>query len=106
MHHLTKCVNRIVKRSIESKKSFNAWFCYAYLCTIMNTYASAESLMFINNRPEKTFVRGEGSWLYDADGRGYLDFVQGWAVNSLGHSSTVVRDALQAQAGRVINVGP
>jgi acetylornithine/N-succinyldiaminopimelate aminotransferase len=72
----------------------------------MNTYASAESLMFVNHRPEKTFVRGEGSWLYDGDGRGYLDFVQGWAVNSLGHSSTVVRDALQAQAGRVINVGP
>jgi acetylornithine/N-succinyldiaminopimelate aminotransferase len=72
----------------------------------MNTYSSTESLMFINHRPEKTFVRGEGSWLYDGDGRGYLDFVQGWAVNSLGHSSTVVRDALQAQAGRVINVGP
>jgi len=72
----------------------------------MNSYASAESLMFINDRPEKTFVRGEGSWLYDADGRGYLDFVQGWAVNSLGHSSTIIRDALHAQAGRVINVGP
>jgi acetylornithine/N-succinyldiaminopimelate aminotransferase len=72
----------------------------------MNTYASIDSLMFINHRPEKTFVRGEGSWLYDADGRGYLDFVQGWAVNSLGHSSPVVRDALSVQAGRVINVGP
>jgi len=72
----------------------------------MNTYASAESLMFINHRPARTFVRGEGSWLYDSDGRGYLDFVQGWAVNSLGHSSPVVRDALLKQAGRVINVGP
>jgi acetylornithine/N-succinyldiaminopimelate aminotransferase len=78
----------------------------------MNTYASThsgpsgESLMFINHRPEITFVRGEGSWLYDTDGRGYLDFVQGWAVNSLGHSSSVVRDALQTQADRVINVGP
>ena len=72
----------------------------------MNTYASSESLMFTNHRPEKTFVRGEGSWLYDTDGRGYLDFVQGWAVNSLGHSPQLVRDALQAQAERVINVGP
>jgi acetylornithine/N-succinyldiaminopimelate aminotransferase len=78
----------------------------------MNTYASThsgpsgESLMFINHRPEITFVRGEGSWLYDSGGRGYLDFVQGWAVNSLGHSSNVVREALQIQAGRVINVGP
>ena len=72
----------------------------------MNTYASSDSVMFTSHRPAKTFVRGEGSWLYGSDGRGYLDFVQGWAVNSLGHSSTVVRDALQAQAGRVINVGP
>src|SRR5215475_10348851 len=72
----------------------------------MNTYASPESLMFINHRPEIAFVRGEGSWLYDSDGRGYLDFVQGWAVNSLGHSSNIVRDALLAQSGRVINVGP
>jgi acetylornithine/N-succinyldiaminopimelate aminotransferase len=53
-----------------------------------------------------TFVRGEGSWLYDTDGRAYLDFVQGWAVNALGHSPRVVRDALAAQAARVINVSP
>ena len=72
----------------------------------MNTYASTESLMFINHRPERTFVRGVGSWLYDSDGGGYLDFVQGWAVNSLGHSPAIVRDALLSQAARVINVGP
>jgi acetylornithine/N-succinyldiaminopimelate aminotransferase len=52
------------------------------------------------------FVRGEGSWLYDEDGRRYLDFVQGWAVNALGHSPAVVRQALAAQAARVINVSP
>ena len=62
--------------------------------------------MFITPRPEKTFVRGEGSWLYDTEGAGYLDFVQGWAVNSLGHSSAIVREALQEQSARVINVGP
>jgi acetylornithine/N-succinyldiaminopimelate aminotransferase len=67
---------------------------------------TASSLMFITQRPDITFVRGEGSWLYDAEGRAYLDFVQGWAVNSLGHSSRVVRDALAAQAARVINVSP
>src|SRR6187399_986452 len=72
----------------------------------MNIYASTESLMFINHRPECTFVRGDGSWIHDSEGRKYLDFVQGWAVNSLGHNPKVVRDALQAQAGRVINVGP
>jgi acetylornithine/N-succinyldiaminopimelate aminotransferase len=64
------------------------------------------SLMFITERPEITFVRGEGSWLYDSGGLAYLDFIQGWAVNSLGHSPRIVRDALAVQAERVINVSP
>ena len=40
-------------------------------------------LMDITARPEIVFARGEGSWLWDVDGRRYLDFVQGWAVNCL-----------------------
>ena len=67
---------------------------------------AADSLMFITPRPEVEFVRGEGSWLFDAEGRKYLDFIQGWAVNSLGHSPMLIRDALAAQAARVINVSP
>src|SRR5262245_7076360 len=67
---------------------------------------SFNSLMFITARPNITFVRGAGSWLVDQEGRRYLDFVQGWAVNSLGHSPEVVRDALLAQAERVLNVSP
>src|SRR5215471_15737269 len=62
--------------------------------------------MFITKRPDLTFVRGEGSYLYDEDGRRYLDFIQGWAVNSLGHSPRIVRDALNEQASRVVNVSP
>src|SRR4051794_2828266 len=65
-----------------------------------------DALMFITTRPEVVFVRGEGSWLYDAAGRKYLDFIQGWAVNSLGHASKIMRDALSAQAAKVINVSP
>ena len=67
---------------------------------------TADALMFIATRPDVTFVRGEGSWLYDAAGRKYLDFIQGWAVNSLGHSPKVIVDALAAQAAKVINVSP
>ena len=67
---------------------------------------SNDALMFITTRPEVTFVRGEGSWLYDSEGRRYLDFIQGWAVNSLGHSPRVIVDALAAQAATVINVSP
>jgi acetylornithine/N-succinyldiaminopimelate aminotransferase len=67
---------------------------------------SKDSLMFITKRPDITFVRGEGSYLYDEQGRRYLDFIQGWAVNSLGHSPAIVRDALNHQASQVINVSP
>ena len=52
------------------------------------------SLMFSTNRPDIAFLRGEGSWLYDDQDRAYLDFVQGWAVNSLGHSPRNVGKAL------------
>src|SRR5688500_17280859 len=45
-----------------------------------------DALMNITARPPKVFVRGEGSYLWDHQGKRYLDFVQGWAVNSLGHS--------------------
>src|SRR5215467_11395789 len=68
--------------------------------------STTDSLMFITQRPDTTFVRGQGSWLYDAEGSAYLDFVQGWAVNSLGHSPDVVKVALAEQAARVINVSP
>ena len=67
---------------------------------------TADSLMFVTRRPEVSFVRGEGSWLYDAQGRAYLDFVQGWAVNALGHSPAVIREALATQAAQGINVSP
>ena len=65
-----------------------------------------DSLMFITKRPAVTFIRGEGSYLYDEQDSRYLDFVQGWAVNSLGHSPRIVRDALNEQASRVLNVSP
>lgn len=65
-----------------------------------------DSLMFITRRPEVSFVRGEGSWLYDSQGTAYLDFVQGWAVNALGHSPAAIREVLTTQAEQVINVSP
>ena len=44
-----------------------------------------DSLMEITERPQIVFVEGRGSWLTDHAGKRYLDFVQGWAVNCLGH---------------------
>lgn len=63
-------------------------------------------LLTITQRPPRVFVRGSGSWLEDERGRRYLDLVQGWAVNSLGHSPALVAVALAAQAGRLLNPGP
>lgn len=64
------------------------------------------AVMPITVRPDVVFVRGEGSWLEDRKGRRYLDFVQGWAVNCLGHSPGILVDALKHQAELLINPGP
>jgi len=64
------------------------------------------ALMEITARPPLVFVRGEGAWLWDHEGRRYLDFVQGWAVNALGHCPPAIAQALAAQATTLINPSP
>ena len=61
---------------------------------IMSTYPS----------PPVTFVRGEGSWLFDDEGNRYLDLLCGLAVTSLGHCHPTVADALAAQSRRLVHV--
>jgi acetylornithine aminotransferase len=51
-----------------------------------------------------TLVRGKGCWLWDSDGRRYLDCVAGIAVCTLGHSDRQLRRALQRQLGRLQHV--
>lgn len=67
---------------------------------------SFASLMEITKRPSVVFVEGHGSWLKDAEGKEYLDFVQGWGVNCLGHSPRVLVEALAKQAEILINCSP
>lgn len=50
-----------------------------------------------------TLVRGEGVWLFDAQGKRYLDFVGGIAVNTLGHAHPALAEALCEQARRLIH---
>ena len=64
------------------------------------------ALMEVTARPPIVFVRGEGSWLWDSEGRRYLDFVQGWAVNALGHSPVPIAKALAEQAATLVNCSP
>ena len=53
-------------------------------------------------RQPVVIVRGEGTRVWDADGKEYLDFVAGWAVNNLGHSHPVVTQAIVEQAGTLL----
>jgi len=62
-----------------------------------------DALMQITARPALVFVEGRGSWLIDQRGKRYLDFVQGWAVNALGHCPAEIRDALAVQSQRLIS---
>src|SRR3984957_13126599 len=64
------------------------------------------ALMEITARPGHVFVRGEGSFLWDDTGKRYLDFIQGWAVNCLGHSPPAIAEAISAQAKRLITPSP
>lgn len=68
--------------------------------------SGVNALMEITSRPELVFVRGQGSWLEDHTGKRYLDFVQGWAVNSLGHCPPDVVKAMNEQSTRLINPSP
>jgi acetylornithine/N-succinyldiaminopimelate aminotransferase len=65
-----------------------------------------DALMEITARPPAVFVRGEGSWLWDDSGKRYLDFVQGWAVNCLGHSPPAIAEALAEQAKLLLTPSP
>ena len=63
-------------------------------CPLMPTYGP----------PKVQFVRGEGAHLWDRDGKRYLDFLAGLAVNSLGHSHPAVAEAIAEQAKRLQHV--
>jgi len=56
------------------------------------------------NRRKIAFKRGKGSFLYSTKGKKYLDFVQGIAVNSLGHANPYLIKAMNRQAKKVWHV--
>ncbi|ALX81792.1 acetylornithine aminotransferase [Achromobacter denitrificans] len=67
---------------------------------------NVNALMEITSRPDLVFVRGQGSWLEDHAGKRYLDFVQGWAVNTLGHCAPEMQKALLDQSKLLMNPSP
>jgi acetylornithine/N-succinyldiaminopimelate aminotransferase len=65
-----------------------------------------DSIMFTARRPPVVMAHGRGSWLEDESGKRYLDFVQGWAVNCLGHAPEVIAQAVGTQAARLLQCSP
>lgn len=65
-----------------------------------------EAIMQIVPRPRTAFVKGKGTNVWDQQGKCYSDWIQGWAVNSLGHSHEDIIEALTQQAKTLINVSP
>lgn len=65
-----------------------------------------QDLITITQRPPTVFADGHGAWLIDEGGKRYLDLIQGWAVNSLGHSPALITQALLAQSQRLLNPSP
>ncbi|MFB0559018.1 MAG: aspartate aminotransferase family protein [Dehalococcoidales bacterium] len=70
----------------------------------MSNWQELEQKYFMHTveRVPVTLVRGQEARVWDEDGREYLDFVGGWAVNSLGHCHPAVVDALVEQARTLI----
>ena len=69
-----------------------------------NTWQELEQKLFLRtvDRVPLTLVRGQGAWVWDDQGKKYLDLVGGWAVNSLGHCPPMVVKALEKQAKTLI----
>ncbi|WP_377643033.1 acetylornithine transaminase [Oryzobacter terrae] len=62
------------------------------------------SLLNLFGRPQLVLEHGDGAWVWDVDGRRYLDLVGGIAVNALGHNHAALVSAVSKQAGQLVHV--
>ncbi len=71
----------------------------------MNTFEKGEKyIMHTYNRFPIAFTHGNGMYVYDENGKEYLDFVAGIAVNSLGHNYKPLVDVIAQQASKIIHI--
>lgn len=70
--------------------------------TYLDRYAN--SLIGVYGRPKAVLTRGQGCYVWDADGNRYLDLLAGIAVNALGHGHPAVVSAVCSQAASLIHV--
>src|SRR4030042_622881 len=73
----------------------------------MNNWIELEKKYYMRTfekvRVPVVLARGKGAWVWDINGKRYLDFVAGWAVNCLGHAHPVVLRAISDQAKKLIH---
>lgn len=65
-----------------------------------------KSILWTASRPQVVMAKGEGMYLWDTEGKKYLDFIGGWAVTALGHCPECIRTAIVKQASTLINASP
>jgi len=66
--------------------------------------AEQELLLPTYDRQRVLFTHGRGVYLWDSEGKKYLDFLSGLGVNALGHAHPAIQKVLRRQAGRLIHV--
>ncbi|MBC8453167.1 MAG: aspartate aminotransferase family protein [Chloroflexi bacterium] len=74
--------------------------------TSSDDYKALESKYYMQvvNRMPPVLVRGEGTRVFDNDGKSYLDFTAGWAVLNIGHNHPAVTEAIRDQAGKILQM--
>lgn len=80
--------------ALDLDRGSNAAWTSRYSNALMNTFGT----------PQRVLVRGEGAYVFDADGKKYLDLLAGIAVNTLGHAHPTLTAALTAQLGTLGHV--
>ncbi len=65
-----------------------------------------KNIMFTSVKPDIVMEKGLGMYLWDTNGKKYLDFIGGWAVTSLGHCSEIISSVLEQQSKKLINASP
>ena len=69
----------------------------------IETFQTEDSVMLpVFNKQKISIEKGEGVYVYDEEGKKYLDFTAGWGVTSLGHAHPVIIDALLEQGKKII----
>ena len=66
--------------------------------------SESEVLLPTYDRQKVLFTRGQGVYLWDSQGKKYLDFLSGLGVNALGHGHPAIKAVLKRQAGKLIHV--